>query len=220
MRFGLLIAAAALVGVGASACATKGYVNTQTAEVNARIEDLTRVVEETQDRVRQNETKIGETDEKAAAAGQSAQRAQTTAEEAGNLADQAVARIDDLDRAVRRLVYEVVLADDRTQFGFGQTDLGQASRAELDGLIAKIKAERRAVWFEIEGHTDSAGSPDVNQRVGLRRAEAVMQYLHRQHQVPLHKINVISYGEERPVAPNTTPAGRARNRRVVVRVLS
>ncbi len=46
------------------------------------------------------------------------------------------------------------------------------------------------------------------------------EYLYEQHQVPLHKINVISYGEEKPVAPNDTREGRAQNRRVVVRVLS
>jgi len=48
----------------------------------------------------------------------------------------------------------------------------------------------------------------------------VKQYLYTQHQIPLHKINVISYGEDKPVAPNNTRAGRAMNRRVVVRVLS
>jgi len=54
----------------------------------------------------------------------------------------------------------------------------------------------------------------------MKRAEAVKEYLYTQHQIPLHKINVISYGEDKPVAPNNTRAGRAMNRRVVVRVLS
>ena len=53
-----------------------------------------------------------------------------------------------------------------------------------------------------------------------RRAEAVKRYLYEQHQVPLHKINVISYGEEKPVAPNNTRDGRAQNRRVVIKVLA
>lgn len=220
MRFGPFVVTLAIVAVGSTACATKGYVNSQTAELNSKIEDLTRVVEQTQDRVSQNETRIAETDGKAVAAGEAAERAESTAEAAGNLADQAVARIDDLDRAVRRLIYEVVLADDRTQFGFGETDLGQNARTEIDALVAKIKSEQRTVWFELEGHTDAVGTPEVNRRVGLRRAEAVKQYLYEQHKVPLHKISVISYGEDRPVALNTTPAGRARNRRVVVRVLS
>ena len=74
--------------------------------------------------------------------------------------------------------------------------------------------------LEIEGHTDSTGSAELNERLGLERAESVKQYLYEQHQVPLHKINVISYGEEKPVAPNDTREGRAQNRRVVVRVLS
>ena len=54
----------------------------------------------------------------------------------------------------------------------------------------------------------------------MERAEAVKRYLYEQHQVPLHKMNVISYGEEKPVAPNNNREGRAQNRRVVVKVLS
>ena len=62
--------------------------------------------------------------------------------------------------------------------------------------------------------------PVYNKRLGLSRAEAVKDYLHEKHQVPLHKINTVSYGETRPVAPNTTKAGRAKNRRIVVRVVA
>ena len=46
------------------------------------------------------------------------------------------------------------------------------------------------------------------------------RYLYEQYQIPLHKMNVISYGEEKPVAPNKTKAGRAQNRRVVIKVLA
>jgi outer membrane protein OmpA-like peptidoglycan-associated protein len=76
------------------------------------------------------------------------------------------------------------------------------------------------VWVEIEGHTDNVGDTKYNESLGLQRAEAVKRYLYEKHQVPLHKINVISYGEEKPVSPNNTKDGRAQNRRVVVRVLS
>jgi len=47
----------------------------------------------------------------------------------------------------------------------------------------------------------------------------VMRYLYEQHQIPLFKMNVISYGEDNPVAENNTKTGRAQNRRVVIRVL-
>ena len=53
----------------------------------------------------------------------------------------------------------------------------------------------------------------------MERAEAVKVYLYEHHQIPLHKMNVISYGEDKPVAPNKTKAGRAQNRRVVIKVL-
>jgi outer membrane protein OmpA-like peptidoglycan-associated protein len=56
--------------------------------------------------------------------------------------------------------------------------------------------------------------------LGLERAENVKRYIYEQHQVPLHRINVISYGEEKPVAPNNTRDGRAQNRRVVIKVLT
>jgi outer membrane protein OmpA-like peptidoglycan-associated protein len=98
--------------------------------------------------------------------------------------------------------------------------LPDAAKAQIDDLIAKLKADPRGNYVEIEGHTDSIGNAAVNERLGQARAEAVKRYLYEQHQVPLHKINVISYGKEKPIAPNTTKAGRAQNRRVVIRVLA
>ena len=77
-----------------------------------------------------------------------------------------------------------------------------------------------AVWIEIEGHTDNVGSKTYNEQLGLERAEAVKRYLYEQHQVPLHKINAISYGEDKPATDNKTRDGRAQNRRVVIKVLA
>ena len=76
------------------------------------------------------------------------------------------------------------------------------------------------MFIEIEGHTDNVGSVEGNERLGMERAETVKRYLYEQHQIPLHKMNVISFGEEKPVAPNNTRDGRAMNRRVVMKVLS
>ena len=50
--------------------------------------------------------------------------------------------------------------------------------------------------------------------------QQLQRYLYEQYQIPLHKMNVISYGEEKPIAPNKTKAGRAQNRRVVIKVLA
>ncbi len=86
-------------------------------------------------------------------------------------------------------------------------------------MMTQIKADPKGAFFEIEGHTDNVGTPQINEKIGLERAEAVKRYLYEQHQIPLHKMNVISYGEVKPVAPNKTRDGRAQNRRVVIKVL-
>ena len=101
-----------------------------------------------------------------------------------------------------------------------KTELPDEAKAKLDEMITKIKADPKAAWYEIEGHTDNVGPVAANERLGLERAEAVKRYLYEQHQIPLHKMNVISYGEEKPVAPNKTRADRAQNRRVVIKILA
>jgi outer membrane protein OmpA-like peptidoglycan-associated protein len=93
-------------------------------------------------------------------------------------------------------------------------------QAQLDQLVAQLKANPNGGYIEIEGHTDNVGPKTTNHKIGLDRAEAVKRYLYENQQIPLHKINVISYGEEKPVAPNKTKAGRAQNRRVVIKVLA
>ena len=130
------------------------------------------------------------------------------------------AKADAVDRASRRLVFEVVLSEDQGNFRFGRTELPDAAKARLDEMITELKSDPKGAYFEIEGHTDDVGPTAVNEKIGLGRAEAVKRYLYEQHQIPLHKINVISYGEDKPVAPNRTRDDRAQNRRVVVRVLA
>jgi peptidoglycan-associated lipoprotein len=114
----------------------------------------------------------------------------------------------------------VTLREDQGQFKFGKIDLPDSAKARLDELMSQAKADPKGIFIEIEGHTDNVGGKAYNEQLGMERAEAVKRYLYEQHQVPLHKINVISYGEEKPVAPNNTRDGRAQNRRVVIRILS
>jgi outer membrane protein OmpA-like peptidoglycan-associated protein len=93
------------------------------------------------------------------------------------------------------------------------------ARAILDEAIAQLKQENRGVFFEIEGHTDSTGPEEYNHKLGEDRAMAVRNYLHDQHQIALSRMEVISYGEKKPVVDNKTRAHRAQNRRVVIQVL-
>jgi outer membrane protein OmpA-like peptidoglycan-associated protein len=211
----------------APACATKKFVRTEVGTVNGKVDTLSGTLEETQERTRQNEGRIGEVDKKAEAAGQSARdarsaadAAQAKANEVGGQVTQVNGRVDEVVAASRRLVYTVTLSEDQGNFKFGKTDLPDAAKMRLDEVISQLKANPNNVFIEIEGHTDNVGSKTLNEQLGLERAEAVKRYLYEQHQIPLHKINVISYGEDKPVAPNNTRQGRAQNRRVVVKVLS
>jgi outer membrane protein OmpA-like peptidoglycan-associated protein len=217
----------ALTVAVAPACASKKFVRTEVGNVNTKVDTLSGSLEETQERTRKNEERIGTVDQKAEAAGRSAQEARGAADAAAQSARQVGTRVDqvqtELNTAVaasRKLVYEVTLSEDQGQFKSGKTELPDSAKARLDEVINQLKADTKNVFIEIEGHTDNVGDKTFNEHLGMERAEAVKRYLYEQHQIPLHKMNVISYGEEKPIAPNTNREGRAQNRRVVVKVLS
>ena len=228
MRKSLLAASILALSVAvAPACATKKFVRTEVGNVNSKVDTLTGTVEETQERTRRNEERIGVVDEKAEAAGKSATSARAAADAAAAAAKEVDGkvvtvnnRVTAVEAASRRLIYEVTLSEDQGNFAFNKAELPDAAKARLDQMVTELKADPKGIFIEIEGHTDNVGGNDINERIGMERAEAVKRYLYEQHQVPLHKINVISYGEEKPVAPNNTRDGRAQNRRVVVKVLS
>ena len=226
-RMLMLVPIAAIAVGGSTACATKKFVRTSVGQVNDKVDSLGRSLEETQERTRQNEGKIAEVDQKVAAADSKAAGAQTAADRANTAAGQAastantaVSKADAIDKASKRLVFETVLSEDQGNFKFGKKDLPDEAKARLDEMINQLKADPKGAYFEIAGYTDSIGTPMINERLGLERAEQVKRYLYEQHQIPLHKINVISYGEQNPVAENKTKAGRAQNRRVVIKVLA
>ena len=104
-------------------------------------------------------------------------------------------------------MYEVVLSEDQGNFKFGKAELPDQAKARIDEMVTQLKADPKGIYIEIEGHTDAVGGTRTNDHLGLQRAEAVKRYLYEAHQVPLHKINAISFGEEKPVAPNNTQAG-------------
>ncbi|MBA2305342.1 MAG: OmpA family protein [Acidobacteria bacterium] len=219
-KFVLAIPVVALALGGTTACATKKFVRGEVTQVDDKVDTLSKSVEETQERTRSNEGRIGEVDQKAAAAGQRAEAAGKSAEEARSAAAAVNTRADGIEKAAKRLVYEVVLSEDKGNFKFGKAVMPDETKAELDQLVEKLKSEPNGGFIEIEGHTDNSGPKELNHRLGLERAENVKRYLYEQHQVPLHKINVISYGEDKPIAPNKNRDGRAQNRRVVIRVLA
>ena len=121
--------------------------------------------------------------------------------------------------AAGKMAYEVVLSEDKVKFGTNKAVLSKQAMEALDEFAAKVKAENRGVYIEVQGHTDSIGSAAHNHKVGQQRADAVRSYLHTKGGIPLHRLSAMSYGESMSVASNMNRAGRAQNRRVVLVVL-
>ena len=215
-----MLAVGTIVVGTTTACATKKYVRTEVDAVGTRVETLSQSIEATQEETRQNQARITQVDAKADQAGIWAKEAQTAATNANSAAAAAAAKAEAVEASTKRLVYEVVISEDQGKFKFGSAELPKDVQARIDEMIADLKANPRGSYVEIEGHTDSSGDKMVNRRIGEARAEAVKRYLYETHQVPLHKMNVISWGEEKPISPNKTREGRAQNRRVVIRVLA
>ena len=200
------LAAAVLV----SGCATKKYVGREVGEVNQKVDTLSTEVEKTQERVNRNEVRIDAV----------AKEAQAGIADAKGSAERALVRATEAERAAKgKLIYTVTLSNDKVTFPINRAAVSTDAQSLIDQAIAELKAENRGVFFEIEGHTDSTGPEAYNMKLGEDRATAVRNYLHDQHNIALSRMELISYGEGKPVVDNKTRANRSQNRRVVIKVL-
>ncbi len=116
----------------------------------------------------------------------------------------------------QRLIKGEVRTLKDVEFQSGSDLLLQASHPELQKLVHLLR-ENPEMDLDIEGHTDSAGSEEVNKRLSLKRAAAVADYLVTQG-IARKRLHVKGIGERFPVADNSTPEGRKRNRRVDIRL--
>jgi peptidoglycan-associated lipoprotein len=212
MRKTLIPAVVVLVvaGLALTGCATKKYVTEQIAasdQVTAtKISEVQTSVETNQKAISDLQAKDADLQNQINEISETAKDALKRAQEAGVLAK-------------GTFVSETVLTDNDVKFGFDKAVLSTEGKAALDAFAAKIKAENKGVYIEIQGHTDNIGSEQYNLKLGYKRAEAVYDYLSTQQGFPLHRMNVTSYGEYKPIADNSTKEGRAQNRRVALVVL-
>jgi outer membrane protein OmpA-like peptidoglycan-associated protein len=193
-----------------SGCATKKYVGREVGEINQKVDTLSGEMEKTQERVKRSEVRIDDVDK----------QAQAGISDAKGSAQTALKRATEAERAAKgKLIYTVTLSNDKVTFPVNRAAVSTDARSLVDEAIAQLKAENRGVYFEIEGHTDSSGSEAYNEKLGLDRATAVRNYMHDQQGIALNRIEVISYGETKPIVDNKTRDHRAQNRRVVINVL-
>jgi outer membrane protein OmpA-like peptidoglycan-associated protein len=202
------LAAAAAV-LAASGCATQDFVRNTVAPVESRVSSLATRTEGTEAAVRALDGRVKGTEDRLNALQANMQQTQADALARANAAGKL---------SEGRFLMQTVLTDDKIKFASGRAVLTAAAQGELNQLLAKLKADNAPVYLEIQGHTDTTGPTDLNQRLGLARADAVRQYLATQG-MPLHRMATISYGEALPIADNRSAEGRSANRRVQLIVL-
>ena len=105
---------------------------------------------------------------------------------------------------------------DHLNFQTASTQLTADSEATVTGLSQILKAYPN-VHVQLSGHTDNTGAADANQRLSLARADTVRDMLVSSGIAP-DRIATNGYGQDRPIAPNNTDEGRARNRRTELTV--
>jgi outer membrane protein OmpA-like peptidoglycan-associated protein len=187
------------------ACATKKFVRTESATLDQKISDVSTEVEASQKR-------ISEHDEKLTTIGSLLTQHDTQFKAVDG-------KIEEVKTLIKgNLVLTATIKSGDAKFGFDSAALSPEAKGILDGFVQKLITENKGVYIEIQGHTDSTGTDDVNKALGQKRAEAVMMYLYTQHHIPLHRMSVVSLGSAMPVADNGTRDGRAQNRRVEILV--
>ena len=196
--------------VEAEANATQAQANTTQALAEANQKRIGAVEEDAQILSGQ----VDELSSVAIAARTAANNAQTTADKAqadANGANERISSLDDYD----------VLKTITVQFKPGSAVLSRAAKAKLDEAAQTIQNENSKGWLlAIVGYADSIGNTSRNRSLSQRRANAVINYLVTEHDLPMRRlIQPFGYGSAHPVASNDTREGRALNRRAEIRVM-
>lgn len=187
-------------------CATKQFVDREIEASESRtqrqIEDIKRQVEETQTEIKDMASDMGLKIE--------------GLEETNEDISKMVSENQKMIAQFGQLRFQKTLSEAEANFRSDKYQLTDAAREQLDKFAQLLLSQNKLVHIEIQGHTDSRGTADYNMRLGQQRADAVREFLYKQHDIPLHLMNTVSYGSDKPIAENGNAEGRAKNRRVVL----
>jgi OmpA-OmpF porin, OOP family len=219
---GVVFASAVIITLTVG-CSSKNYVRSQTAPLVQQTNDLDaktatdhRNIVDTDQRaqagIAKAQSAADAADQHAMAAGQSADAANKSAQEAYN-------RVNSLTGVIANLDNYKAIADVSVTFGFDKSVLTAEDKKTLDDFAASLTDKRNYI-LAVTGGTDSTGDPNYNYQLSQRRADAVVNYLATKYNIPPHKFYLIGIGEDQEVADNKTAAGRAKNRRVEVKLMT
>lgn len=184
-------------------------------------------------RVTPTEEKISQTEERVSQIEQNAQKLSSQIDElaaisnaarggakaAQETADAAVQGVNATNARITALDDYVVQSTATVYFKVGSAVLTPEAKATLD-QIAQTAAGLKGYIIEVTGFASSDGDTQKNKILSQRRAQAVIDYLVEKHNIPLRRIGQsYGFGELQPVTDNSTPQGRAQNRRVEVKIL-
>lgn len=149
------------------------------------------------------------------------------AKAAQETADAAKMRAEEAHTGVRTTNERITSLDDydvktsaMVNFKVGSAVLSNEAKQKLDEIAAEAMADKGFV-IEITGFASAEGGESYNRRLSQRRADAVIQYLAENHNIPLRRlVTPFGYGEKQPIADNKTRDGRMQNRRVEVKILT
>ena len=114
--------------------------------------------------------------------------------------------------AVDHTPYRTIVTYDIT-FDVNKADIRDESMTEIN-RIKKLMDENPELKYEVQGHTDSTGTPESNQKLSEKRAKAIVDKLVEMG-IDESRLTAVGKGEYAPIADNATEEGRAKNRRVV-----
>ncbi len=209
-RITFLVGALFLIGlITNTGCATKKYVMGGMATLDQKVEGMENTIEENQKRIKEH-------DERLTTIGSLITQHKSVLSQQKSELDSKISEVRRF--AQGKLILEEIIRNDEAKFEFESYELGDEAKVALDRLVERLIAQNKGLYLEIQGHADSSGPEDWNLFLGRKRAEAVMEYLHNTYHIPLHRMEVISYGSDKPIADNSTREGRSQNRRVLILV--
>ncbi len=220
----LVVAAVSLAFLGGTVgCSSKNYVKSQTAPVVANVNELDsktaadhRNIADTDDRATKG---IAGAQGAADAADQHAMAAGSAADKANSAATDSAHRVDSLAGVIANLDQYKQLQDVSVTFGFDKATLTSSDKDQLDQLAGSLNSTKGYI-LQLTGGTDTVGDANYNYQLSQRRADAVVAYLSAKYNVPPHKFYLVAIGKDQQIDSDKTKAGRAKNRRVEIQVLS
>jgi outer membrane protein OmpA-like peptidoglycan-associated protein len=230
----------ALGGLASGCVASRKFVRnevkTSSDQLSGQIDKTNGEVKETKDAVDQVNTKVAGVDQRVSGVDQKVNGVdskvsdldsrttqginslKTDVSGVSSKVDQTNSSVASLDKKFQNRNNLQMSSQKSVMFKFDSADLKSVDKSPLDEIATVVSQNPDAI-IVLEGHTDNVGNAEYNMKLGERRVDAVRRYLAIEKNVPVYKIEQVSFGAEKPLAPNNSKDGREQNRSVSIMVL-